>query len=240
MKYLFTILLSFYFSCSANAYYDTLYVAVTDGIKLYSGRDTNTSVISRYKYGEKVVVNFKDIRVLRRDDQEIIMIRVEQEKGKISGHVVLAHLTHLPPPENCNSLKDYANQLSSPAYPPVTTSDTRTLYQNGMILIEDDAYNKTVTLIIPDISVIEGYLITQNITELVPILPENKSIPVKSTERKPDSESMTIVTYEYSTCNYAGIREMEFINFGKEPLGSITLKQMKGNIAIIYSYSTRP
>lgn len=230
----------------------TMYVAAASGLRVHKSPSINSPVIEHLSYGDAVVIQLTEYETIKADGFTTHWVPINNGKGA-NGYILNAYLLpFLPPDTSASGLKEYAEQLSNQACAPVICKDvneldwdmkdTKLLYKNGMVFTENTNYEYlSKSLIIPGITIEEAFIIARNINETRLFLPENGRFPESSTYQSAGNggyNETTLYYYENHNKSYKRLEKVTFAVDDKDNMGSISLVQLNGQVAIIYEYGS--
>lgn len=228
----------------------TMFVGATNGLSLRSDKNTNSSVIAKIRYGENVVVDsLLDQVVVDGFSTNWAAVKYDGKQG----YLVYAYLIPIPPPaKSVDELKKYAEQLSEKACNPViniegdarhsSVADEKTIYKNGFVHIVHNNYEYlSESLIIPDMSIKQAFMIVQNIAHLKDFLPKDGKFPYLAYSKKSNNGNYRQIFLEYYEDvdkTYKRLEKVKFIADEQEVNGSLSIIELNGQVIIMYEYGS--
>jgi hypothetical protein len=199
-KIIVTLVISFFYSCLFSQ--STYYAAAKAGLTLREQPNTNSKIIDKIPYGEKLLTPSVDTEA-----KAPVAISTEGFNGhwwkatynNKTGYIVSSYVLPLAPPKaGVKTLPDYFAQVSSKTGSPliVKRSDaalnetgestlTKQLYKNGMEWHTTQAYeNGSAVYLLPDFTIEQSFLLLRLIGQYPDLIAEKDIFPTKNSTVK--------------------------------------------------------
>lgn len=228
-----------------------MYIAAANGLSLRERGAEDAGVILKIAYGEKVIIDSL-INPAIVDGFNTYWAAVNYN-GK-HGYVLHAYLLPIPPPaKSVDELQKYAEQLSEIACKPVVNiegdtatgddvTDEKHLYKNGWIYIVHNGYEYlSESLIIPDISIQQAFVVAQNIPFLKVFLPADSKFPDQAhttKDMKGNYRQTVMQYYESAIGSYKRLEKLQFVIDEPDTEGGLTIIELNGQVIIMYEYGS--
>ncbi len=241
------MLLVFFCNNAGATFNQTMHVALRNGLNVHEKCNDTSNIITQLAYGEEVVIRLEQTSTVIINGFKTHWVPINNGKGA-NGYIVAAYLLPIPPPSLPNTdFKHYADQISeaispSSIYEEVNDlnqdlKDEKTLYKNGMVLIEHSNYEYlSESLIIPGITIQQAFIIAQNLSPVNLLIPGKDKFPLESS-----SERGINGNYRKTELSYSQDGNLESISFSAddtEITGTLSLVVLNGQVAIIYEYGS--